>query len=284
MADTMRRQWAVPVQSVPKTRIYQRPTRAQRRRGRAAANTDARPAAAPSAKPIPDAYNLPTTTPRDPRGHGYELLYLALAVFIAAAALVFHPQVSSAASSAANSVMSWLGFTAAAISTPRSAWTQGEVPYLYQIDPAWADEPYAGATVAESGCGPTCLSMVYVALTGKTDMGPATMAAFSESGGYVYDGMTAWALMTDGAATLGLSSWEVAADVSAVTAELAAGHPVICSVVPGDFTTTGHFIVLAGVADDGTLIVHDPNSAERSSKTWDAQQVIDQCAGLWAFK
>ena len=54
-------------------------------------------------------------------------------------------------------------------------------------------------------------------------------------------------------------------------------------VRPGDFTTTGHFIVLAGIANDGQVIVHDPNSAERSGRTWDLERVLSQCANLWAF-
>ena len=35
----------------------------------------------------------------------------------------------------------------AAASTPRSEWRAGEVPHLYQTDPAWADSPYAGGTI-----------------------------------------------------------------------------------------------------------------------------------------
>lgn len=170
-----------------------------------------------------------------------------------------------------------------AASTPRSEWRRGEVPSLYQTDPAWAGKPYAGGTIEKNGCGPTCLAMVYVALTGSTDMGPVEMAAFSERGGYVSDGMTAWALMTDGAAQLGLSSEELPASEGAVREALAAGHPVICSMRPGDFTTTGHFIVLAGLADDGTVVVRDPNSAERSARTWEIDRIIAQCANLWSF-
>ncbi len=55
-------------------------------------------------------------------------------------------------------------------STPTHAWRKGEVPCLYQIDPQWSDEPYAGGNIHENGCGPTCLSMVYISLTGKTGM------------------------------------------------------------------------------------------------------------------
>lgn len=176
------------------------------------------------------------------------------------------------------------GADALPTSTPKEQWCKGEMPYLYQIDPAWANEPYAGDTVGTSGCGPTSLAMVYVALTGRTDYDPPTMARFSEENGFVEEGLTAWRLMTEGAALLGLSSREVPASVDSLKAELAEGHPVICTVGPGDFTETGHFIVVSGVAEDGNLIVHDPNSAENSAKTWDAQRVLDQCRNLWAFE
>lgn len=173
---------------------------------------------------------------------------------------------------------------ASAQSTPRDQWRAGEVPFLYQTDPAWSGEPYAGSNVAEAGCGPTSLAMVYVALTGRDDYDPPVMAAFSEAGGYVEDGLTAWRLMTDGAAELGLASREVPADASRLLTELKAGHPVICSVGPGDFTETGHFLVLAGATDDGQLVVHDPNSPANSARTWGADRVLAQCRNLWAFE
>ena len=169
-----------------------------------------------------------------------------------------------------------------ATSTPRSEWRRGEVPHLYQTDPAWSAAPYAGGTVEKNGCGPTCLAMAYVALTGRTDLDPAQMAAFAERGGFAEGGMTPWALMTDGAAELGLASEELPADAGAVRDALLAGKVVICSVRPGDFTTTGHFIVLAGLTDDGEVEVRDPNSAERS-RAWDLDRVLGQCANLWAL-
>ena len=175
------------------------------------------------------------------------------------------------------------GGSAPAHSTPHSQWRAGEVPYLYQTDPQWAGLPYAGGTVEKNGCGPTCLSMVYVALTGRDDLDPAAMANFSERRGYVSDGMTAWALMSDGAAELGLTSEELPATAAAVREALLAGKPVICSVGPGDFTTTGHFIVLTGLTEDGEVVVHDPNSAKRSARPWDLERVLGQCLNLWAF-
>ncbi|MFR3274073.1 MAG: C39 family peptidase, partial [Slackia sp.] len=103
-------------------------------------------------------------------------------------------------------------------------------------------------------------------LTGKTDYDPASMAAFSEVNGFVDSGMTAWSFMTEGAAMLGLSAEELPADASVLTAALREGRPVIASVLPGDFTTVGHFIVIAGVDETGNLIVHDPNSPSAAAE------------------
>lgn len=167
------------------------------------------------------------------------------------------------------------------VSTPRALWCQGKVPYLYQTDPEWADAPYAGGTIRKNACGPTSLTMVYVALTGDTSKDPRDLCALAEAGGYAVDGMTAWTFMTEGARSLGLASRDLPADPGAVYQALEAGHLVICSVVPGDFTKTGHFIVLTGVTESGELEIRDPNSAENSRKTWDVQRVLNQCAGLW---
>ena len=203
----------------------------------------------------------------------------ALLLVCAAVALVVGASAVALCHAAPGATSSPAGEEAA--STPRSEWRAGEVPHLYQTDPAWADSPYAGGTIRENGCGPTALAMAYVALTGRDDMGPVEMAAFAERGGYVSGGMSTWTLMSEGAAELGLTSEELPADEGSVRAALLAGHPVICSVRPGDFTTTGHFIVLAGLADDGEVVVRDPNSAERSGRTWDLGRVLGQCANLW---
>lgn len=169
----------------------------------------------------------------------------------------------------------------AGISTPEGQWKKGEMPYLYQTDEAWGGKPYAGDTVSESGCGPTCMTMAYIYLTGNRDYDPAKMAAFAERGGYVDSGMTSWLFMTDGAARLGLSSSELPNDAGSVRQAIESGHPVIASVSKGDFTTTGHFIVLCGIASDGEVLIRDPNSADRSAKSWNLERVLAQSRNLW---
>lgn len=168
-------------------------------------------------------------------------------------------------------------------STPRDEWKAGTMPYLYQIDPEWADRAYANDTIAQSGCGPTSLCMVYVYFTGDTSKTPADFCAYAELNGYLEDGLTRWSLMNEGIGFWGLASREIPADAAQVTAELQAGHPIICTVGPGDFTDTGHFMVLTGVNNEGQLLIHDPNSPENSQKPWDMQKVLSQCRNLWAF-
>ena len=38
------------------------------------------------------------------------------------------------------------------------------------------------------------------------------------------------------------------------------------------------------LADNGELVIHDPNSPANSARTWDAERVLAQCANLWAFE
>ena len=169
------------------------------------------------------------------------------------------------------------------VSDPPSQWRQGTVPHLYQTDPAWSQEPYAGSTIGTSGCGPTCLSAVYVALTGNTNFTPVEAAALATRDGHIIDGLTAWTLMDAGAASLGLTSRAIPANPSAVQIELAAGHPLIASMGPGDFTSSGHYIVLTSLDDAGQLHVMDPNSEPRSQKSWNLDSTLAQVRGLWSF-
>lgn len=168
-------------------------------------------------------------------------------------------------------------------STPRDEWSAGAIPFIYQTDPEWANAPYANDTVALSGCGPTCMSMLYVWKTGARNMDPAKMCEWAEREGYVDSGMTSWLFMTDGAQRLGLQSRELPADEQMIKNELAAGNPIVATVGPGDFTTKGHFIVLASLDDDGMVLVHDPNSSENSSKAWDIHRICSQARNFWVF-
>lgn len=88
--------------------------------------------------------------------------------------------------------------------------------------------------------------------------------------------------MTEGAQHFGVDGEEISLSESEIFSELESGSPIICSMRPGDFTTTGHFIVLTGT-DGEKIRVNDPNSKARSAQLWDYETLEYQINNLWAF-
>lgn len=161
--------------------------------------------------------------------------------------------------------------------------TQGEFPLLMQWDMRWGYANYGDGLMALNGCGPTALSMVICGLTGDDTITPYTAAQYADSQGLYVDGVgTSWDLMRTGAEHFGLTAKELPLDEGAVTRALKNGQPIICSVGPGDFTTSGHFIVLVGM-EDGKIRVNDPNRHSTSSQLWDYDTLAEQINNLWAY-
>lgn len=158
-----------------------------------------------------------------------------------------------------------------------------KLPLLIQWDKRWGYAPYGESSVALSGCAPTCLSMVVLALTGNTKATPDQIAAYAAGEGYYQAGTgTAWSLLTEGCEHFGIHGNEISLDEGVIRSHLEKGEPIICSMGPGDFTCAGHFIVLAGETD-GKIMVNDPNSRERSKVLWDYETLKPQIKNLWAF-
>ncbi|EET62720.1 hypothetical protein BRYFOR_05070 [Marvinbryantia formatexigens DSM 14469] len=161
---------------------------------------------------------------------------------------------------------------------------KGELPLFLQWDVRWGYERYGSDFLAVTGCGPTCLSMVQCGLSGETIWNPYEVAKMAEQEGYYVNGEgSSWDLMSAGAEKLGLQVYSVTLSEEDITDTLRSGKPVICSVRAGDFTDSGHFIVLAGVNADGSIKVNDPNSRINSEKSWDIGRILPQIKGMWAY-
>lgn len=161
---------------------------------------------------------------------------------------------------------------------------KGEIPELIQWDERWGYTWYGDSVLGVTGCGPTALSMAAAGLTGNEALTPAAVAGFAEANGYYIEGTgTSWTLMTEGCLAFGIRGEELPLEEARIRQELEAGHPVICSMGPGDFTDKGHFIVLAGLEGD-KLRVHDPNSRIRSRRLWDYRELEPQIKNLWCFR
>ena len=160
---------------------------------------------------------------------------------------------------------------------------EGEIPYLIQYDTRWAYHAYGSSVMGITACGPTCLSMAAIGLTGNKSATPARVADYAESAGHYVPGAgTAWTLFTDGAAAFGLRGTQITADEADMKARLRNGEILVASMLPGDFTTSGHFILIVGHGLFG-FNVYDPNSIDLSRRTWSFETLEPQIAQLWSL-
>ncbi|MCI8483168.1 MAG: C39 family peptidase [Lachnospiraceae bacterium] len=156
----------------------------------------------------------------------------------------------------------------------------GEVPLLLQWDMRWGYDLYGGDMIGTAGCGPTCLTMAYLYLTGDISMNPRKMAEYAYDSGFYTEAGTSWDFFTLGTADLGLNGTELSLSEIQMKSALDNGELVICSMRPGDFTTTGHFILLRGYDEKG-FYVNDPNSRKNSEKQWSFDRLSGQIKCLW---
>lgn len=170
------------------------------------------------------------------------------------------------------------------VASPSSAVPTTSIPHLYQWDRRWAYTIYSSASFGLTGCGPTSLAMVYQGLNRTVDKTPFDMAVLAESRGYMseFNG-TDSSFFTDVAPELGLNCWTAYPDATSIRDELRQGHVIIANLGPGFFTTNGHFFVLAGLTDDGQVIVNDPYSVVRSSQTWDADFIAAETMAMFVY-
>ena len=158
-----------------------------------------------------------------------------------------------------------------------------QVPLLMQWDERWGYGSYSGGFLGYTGCGPTALSMVILYLTDDATATPAAVAAYAESAGYSVPGSgSSWTLISEGCEHYGLHAEEVAMMEDRIKTKLDEGCPIIVNVGPGDFTDSGHYMVITGYDSEG-FIINDSNSRAISEKRWTFEQLNGQVRNLWAM-
>ena len=162
-----------------------------------------------------------------------------------------------------------------------SGYSRDTVPLFLQWDPMWGYEAYGSGCIGQTGCGPTCLAMAGYYLTGDDRFNPKAMADFAAENGYYASGYgSSWTLISEGAGKLGLTVKELPLVKGKMVDAVEAGHPVILALGKGDFTSSGHYIVLTGWVD-GAFTVNDPNSRVRSGKQWTYEELEGQIRNIW---
>ncbi|MBR3949779.1 MAG: C39 family peptidase [Oscillospiraceae bacterium] len=164
-----------------------------------------------------------------------------------------------------------------------TTYSRETVPLFLQWDPMWGYADYGSSCIAVTGCGPTCLAMVGYYLTGDESMNPEKVAEFARRNGYYEKGYgSSWTLISQGAQKLGLTARELPLVKKKITDALEGGNPVILALGAGDFTSSGHYIVVRDY-QDGEFYVNDPNSRLRSERTWTYEELEGQIRNIWAI-
>ncbi|MBP3489658.1 MAG: C39 family peptidase [Roseburia sp.] len=158
-------------------------------------------------------------------------------------------------------------------------------PLFLQWDPRWGYASYGdGSNIGLAGCGPTSLAMAIYYLTKDETVTPDAIAKYSMENGYYMPGTgTAWILMEDAPARYGVAVDKPGISGDIMRAELDAGHVLICAMRAGDFTASGHFIVIYGYDETG-FFVNDPNCVARSRESWSYERIGSQIKQLWSLK
>lgn len=156
----------------------------------------------------------------------------------------------------------------------------------------WAGMRFGGKNIGSSGCSVTSLAMVISYLkSGANSDGwvypsdVVKMIAQKNDGNYnkfyVAPAGQSHEIMGAVASYYGLKCSSISSQ--SIVSSVASGKPVIMSCKPGEFTSSGHFIVITGIDADGYLYVNDPAHPVKSYKKYSAAYLASQGKGWWSF-
>ncbi|NJE40020.1 hypothetical protein E0K99_01620 [Faecalicoccus pleomorphus] len=161
--------------------------------------------------------------------------------------------------------------------------TLDTIPKLLQWDLRWGYIPYGENDIYLTGCAPTCLSMVFSYLLQDSSLTPDVLASYSSQQGFYVNGAgTDWQFLTDAAQHYGVQVERAQVSLQDMKARLENHQILVCSMLPGDFTQVGHFILVTGM-EDGEFTVIDPNSIKHTNQTWDADTLLSQMQAVWSY-
>ena len=158
-----------------------------------------------------------------------------------------------------------------------------EIPSLLQWDQRWGYHQYAGEVMGLSGCGPTALAICVSTLTGNS-VDPPAVCDWSVRNGHRCEGNGSYhTLIPEGAKHYGLNVEKLGrSSARELESHLSSGHLVIAIMAKGHFTSSGHFIVLRGITENGKVLVADPASYRRSEQAWDMSIILNEARGTAA--
>ena len=162
------------------------------------------------------------------------------------------------------------------------------VPYYSQTDRKWSDDAYGndGATMGDTGCGPTAMAMVTSSLTGE-EVKPTEMASLANATGMRDETGTNAGFIDVAADTYGLNSRESFIPDSETIYNSAKNGPTVLlgqneSGTNNPFTDAGHYVVTDGVDSHGMINIKDPRGTNYNKK-FKADDLANTTSSMWDF-
>lgn len=153
-----------------------------------------------------------------------------------------------------------------------------DIKLIYQNDEPQSSHAYGTGTIGIDGCGIASITMVLNYYDNKV----TPMDVADQYGSYNTLGGTAWSIFYQVSKDYNLSYRNLGNNIDSVIDQLKKNHPVIVSVGPGDFTVSGHLMVIREYKN-GKLYINDPYNRGNYNKGWDPSRIQSQSMNFWAL-
>lgn len=163
-------------------------------------------------------------------------------------------------------------------------------PYYAQNDKRWASTSYDyngdGATLGDSGCGPSVMSMVLSKTTGK-NVSPVELARYAQATGTRDNTGTNWNFIGNTARAAGLNvDQQYNPNADYIEDSVDAGNPVVLSGYSDGgntpYTSAGHYIVAVGRDSNGNIKVNDPRG-KAFSRSYKPEELSKYTGSAWSI-
>lgn len=164
---------------------------------------------------------------------------------------------------------------------------KGTVPKLYTYDTRWGYTTFAGDTFAITGSGPTCVAMAYMGLTGSATRTPNALADLATSSNFIEGNTVSAAFFNDGVNSInGLACSQLESGVVGLVNALANENVVVAKLPANSpFGAFARYVLAVSLTGDETaVVVHDPLSAENSSKEWALGTITSAAEAMYSIQ
>ncbi len=157
----------------------------------------------------------------------------------------------------------------------------GPMMYFNQADPRWGDYLWGGEDrLDEYGCGPVVTAMVANAFGNQQGaVNPIVMAEWCDANGQRAAHAGAYhSIVPTSLEAYGLTVESVTDNTNTeyVAELLRSEHVLVALVGPGYFTNNGHFIIIRGFNEDGSVGVADPANIENTNTSFALDFLLSQ--------